>query len=183
MSYRVAGIDVHKRMLAVVITDVEVDGADQFTRRKVGTSPRELREHMLPGEGNADDRNRKEAGKEHMPMDLGTPPIDWDGASQCTRTPTSGCPLCSSGGRAISFRNSRSIACLSPADLASLFVPLVSRAPCEMHRPRVSWRAKKGSFRLARHYFDLKQIRERADYLFDYEAELIQSLPRRAAVH
>ena len=44
MSYRVAGIDVHKRMLAVVITDVEVDGAYQFTRRKVGTSPRELRE-------------------------------------------------------------------------------------------------------------------------------------------
>lgn len=27
MSYRVAGIDVHKRMLAVVITDVEVDAA------------------------------------------------------------------------------------------------------------------------------------------------------------
>ena len=44
MSYRVAGIDVHKRMLAVVITDVEVDGAYQFTRRKVGTSPHELRE-------------------------------------------------------------------------------------------------------------------------------------------
>ena len=44
MSYRVAGIDVHKRMLAVVITDVEVDGAYQFTRRKVGTSPRALRE-------------------------------------------------------------------------------------------------------------------------------------------
>ncbi len=44
MSYRVAGIDVHKRMLAVVITDVEVDGTYQFTRRKVGTSPRELRE-------------------------------------------------------------------------------------------------------------------------------------------
>ena len=44
MSYRVAGIDVHKRMLAVVITDVEGDGAYQFTRRKVGTSPRALRE-------------------------------------------------------------------------------------------------------------------------------------------
>ena len=38
-------------------------------------------------------------------------------------------------------------------------------------------------FRLARHYFDLNQIRERADYFFDYEAELIQSLPPRAAVH
>jgi len=26
MSYRIAGIDVHKKMLAVVIADVEVEG-------------------------------------------------------------------------------------------------------------------------------------------------------------
>ena len=26
MSYRIAGIDVHKKMLAVVVADVEVDG-------------------------------------------------------------------------------------------------------------------------------------------------------------
>jgi uncharacterized membrane protein len=26
MSYRIAGIDVHKKMLAVVVSDVEVDG-------------------------------------------------------------------------------------------------------------------------------------------------------------
>src|SRR5215475_8596538 len=40
--YRIAGIDVHKRMLAVVIADVAVDGEYQFERRKVGTSPSEL---------------------------------------------------------------------------------------------------------------------------------------------
>jgi transposase len=43
MSYRIAGIDVHKKMLAVVIADVAVDAEYQFARRRVGTSPRELR--------------------------------------------------------------------------------------------------------------------------------------------
>ena len=43
MPYRVAGIDVHKRMLAVVIADVEVDGEYQFERRQVGTTPNALR--------------------------------------------------------------------------------------------------------------------------------------------
>ena len=42
MTYRIAGIDVHKRMLAVVIADVAVEGEYQFQRRKVGTSPSEL---------------------------------------------------------------------------------------------------------------------------------------------
>ena len=42
MTYRIAGIDVHKRMLAVVIADVAVEGEFQFERRKVGTSPSEL---------------------------------------------------------------------------------------------------------------------------------------------
>jgi transposase len=42
VSYRIAGIDVHKRMLAVVIADVAVEGEYQFQRRKVGTSPSEL---------------------------------------------------------------------------------------------------------------------------------------------
>src|SRR5688572_9137313 len=42
MKYRIAGIDVHKRMLAVVIADVAVEGEYQFQRRKVGTSPSEL---------------------------------------------------------------------------------------------------------------------------------------------
>src|ERR1700675_1547726 len=42
MKYRIAGIDVHKRMLAVVITDIAGDGEFQFERRKVGTSPSEL---------------------------------------------------------------------------------------------------------------------------------------------
>ncbi len=44
MTYRIAGIDVHKRMLAVVIADIAVEGEYQFTRRRVGTSPRDLRE-------------------------------------------------------------------------------------------------------------------------------------------
>jgi transposase len=34
MAYRIAGIDVHKKMLAVVVSDVEVDGEYQFERRK-----------------------------------------------------------------------------------------------------------------------------------------------------
>ena len=44
MTYRIAGIDVHKKMLAVVIADIAIEGAYQFTRRRVGTSPSELRE-------------------------------------------------------------------------------------------------------------------------------------------
>jgi transposase len=43
MAYRIAGIDVHKKMLAVAVSDVEVDGEYAFERRKVGTSPDQLR--------------------------------------------------------------------------------------------------------------------------------------------
>ena len=43
MSYRIAGIDVHKRMLAVVVADVAAEGEYQFERRMVGTSPGQLR--------------------------------------------------------------------------------------------------------------------------------------------
>ncbi len=39
MSYGIAGIDVHKKMLAVVVTDVEVDGEYQFARIRYGSSP------------------------------------------------------------------------------------------------------------------------------------------------
>lgn len=39
MPYRVAGIDVHKRMLAVAVVDVEVEGAWRFERRQFGTGP------------------------------------------------------------------------------------------------------------------------------------------------
>ena len=45
MAYRIAAIDVHKRMLAVVVTDVEGKGEYQFERRKFGTTPGEL--HVL----------------------------------------------------------------------------------------------------------------------------------------
>ena len=43
MSYRIAGIDVHKRMLAVVVADVEVEGEYQFERRLFGSNPDHLR--------------------------------------------------------------------------------------------------------------------------------------------
>jgi transposase len=43
MPYQIAGIDVHKKMLAVVVADVEIDSEYQFQRRKVGTGPAELR--------------------------------------------------------------------------------------------------------------------------------------------
>ena len=43
MPYRIAGIDVHKRMLAVAVADVAVEGEYEFERRMVGTSPDQLR--------------------------------------------------------------------------------------------------------------------------------------------
>jgi Transposase len=43
MSYRITGIDVHKKMLAVVVCDVEVDGEYQFERVRYSSSPEHLR--------------------------------------------------------------------------------------------------------------------------------------------
>ena len=43
MPYRIAGIDVHKRMLAVVVSDVEIEGEYQFERRLLGSNPAQLR--------------------------------------------------------------------------------------------------------------------------------------------
>ena len=43
MGYRIAGVDVHKRMLAVVVADVAVEDEYQFERRMVGTTPAQLR--------------------------------------------------------------------------------------------------------------------------------------------
>ena len=45
MSYRVAAVDVHKKMLAVVVADVAGEGEYQFERRKLGATPAEL--HVL----------------------------------------------------------------------------------------------------------------------------------------
>jgi len=45
MSYRIAAVDVHKKMLAVVVTDVAGEGDYQFERRKFGATPGEL--HLL----------------------------------------------------------------------------------------------------------------------------------------
>jgi transposase len=44
MPYRIAGVDVHKKMLAVVIADVAGEGEYEFARRRVGTNPNELRQ-------------------------------------------------------------------------------------------------------------------------------------------
>jgi len=43
MPYRIAGIDVHKRMLAVVVSNVEVESEFQFERRMFGSNPNILR--------------------------------------------------------------------------------------------------------------------------------------------
>lgn len=43
-TYRIAGIDVHKKMLAVVVTDVAVSGEYVFERRKFGTTISALEE-------------------------------------------------------------------------------------------------------------------------------------------
>jgi transposase len=43
MSYRIAGIDVHKKMLAVVVSNVEVESEFQFERRMFGGNPEQLR--------------------------------------------------------------------------------------------------------------------------------------------
>lgn len=43
MNYRIAGIDVHKKMLAVAVADVASAGEYAFERRKVGASPEDLR--------------------------------------------------------------------------------------------------------------------------------------------
>jgi hypothetical protein len=39
MSYRIAGVDVHKRMLAIVVSDVEIEYEYQFERRMFGSNP------------------------------------------------------------------------------------------------------------------------------------------------
>lgn len=43
MPYHIAGIDVHKKMLAIAVADVAVEGDFHFERLKVGTSPVQLR--------------------------------------------------------------------------------------------------------------------------------------------
>src|ERR1700739_2600070 len=43
MSYRIAGIDLHKKVLAGVASNVEIDGEHQFERRMVGGNPEQLR--------------------------------------------------------------------------------------------------------------------------------------------
>src|SRR5499425_2379954 len=43
MSYRIAGIDVHKKMLAVVVSNVEIEGEYHFERCQFGSNPGHLR--------------------------------------------------------------------------------------------------------------------------------------------
>ena len=44
MPYVIGGIDVHKKMLAVTLADVAVDGEYAFSRRRFGTRPSALRD-------------------------------------------------------------------------------------------------------------------------------------------
>ena len=43
MAYRIAGIDVHRKIVAVAIADVEVADTWRFERRQLGTTPNQLR--------------------------------------------------------------------------------------------------------------------------------------------
>src|SRR5262252_2290230 len=43
MPYRIAGIDVHKKMLAVVVSNVEIESEFQFEQRIFGSNPEQLR--------------------------------------------------------------------------------------------------------------------------------------------
>jgi hypothetical protein len=43
MSYRMAGVDVHKKKLAVVVADVEAEDEYRFERRWFGSNPEQLR--------------------------------------------------------------------------------------------------------------------------------------------
>ena len=43
MPYKMGSIDVHKRMLAVVVSDGEIDGEYAFERRRLGSNPAQLR--------------------------------------------------------------------------------------------------------------------------------------------
>src|ERR1700757_5068718 len=43
MPYRISGIDVHKKKLAVVVADVEVEDEYHFERRWYGSNPEQLR--------------------------------------------------------------------------------------------------------------------------------------------
>jgi len=43
MAYRIAGIDVHKKVLAVVVADVECADQYAFERRRFGSNPEQLR--------------------------------------------------------------------------------------------------------------------------------------------
>ena len=69
MPYKIAGIDVHKRMLHVVVSDVEVDGEYDFTRRVFGSLPEALRSAILAA-------NELGAGHLHPRYLLGDPSQD-----------------------------------------------------------------------------------------------------------
>ena len=43
MCYEIAGIDVHKKVLAVVVSDVEIESEYQFERRMFNSYPEQLR--------------------------------------------------------------------------------------------------------------------------------------------
>jgi hypothetical protein len=43
MSYRMVGIDAHKKVLAVLVSNVEIEGEYEFERRMFGSNSDQLR--------------------------------------------------------------------------------------------------------------------------------------------
>jgi hypothetical protein len=48
MSYRIAGVDVHKKMLAVVVSDVEIDDQTSLSDECLAATLSNC-DHWLPG--------------------------------------------------------------------------------------------------------------------------------------
>ena len=77
MSYRIAGVHVHKKMLAVVVSDVEVDGEYQLERRRFGGYPEQTEK-----EEKAVERARTSTVGKTSVSDLGQPaPAGFIGAA------------------------------------------------------------------------------------------------------
>jgi len=75
MPYRIAGIDVHKKKLAVVVSDVEVEEEYLFERRWYGSNPEQLqvfqeKTRSLRG-GPPDDCNRPWLLKDSLFVSIG----------------------------------------------------------------------------------------------------------------
>jgi hypothetical protein len=87
MSYRIAGIDVHKKMLAVVVSDVEIESEYHVYRRLLKMALEELRLRALARHpGTVVRRARRLYGVERRRTDRPTGPGDGQSAQ-----PAPGC--------------------------------------------------------------------------------------------